>query len=96
MLLDMINANDIYDVAATMRHEFERLMTIHGPECVSQLIPKTVYVLELLEHLTDAGQKKNVELEELHSSVEKMKVDQEAHLIEREKYKKVRVNFHHI
>ena len=85
----MINTNDIYDVAAALRHEFERLMTVHGPECVSQLIPKTVYVLELLEQLTDAGQKKNAELEDLHSSVEKMKVDREAHLIEREKYKKV-------
>jgi hypothetical protein len=85
----MISTNDIYDVAACMRQEFERLMTIHGPDCVSQLIPKTVYVLELLEHLTDASQKKNAELEELHSSVEKLKVDKEAHLVEREKYKKV-------
>ncbi|XP_029915233.1 RILP-like protein 1 [Myripristis murdjan] len=63
---------DVYDIAAVVGHEFERVIDQYGCESMLRLVPKVVRVLELLEALVSrsaAGQ----EAEELRRELERLR-----------------------
>ena len=85
-----LTSSEVYDLAATLRQEFERLIVTYGPDPIATLIPQVVYVLELLEHLAEEYQKQATEKEELKYLVERLRADKEIRIAEKEKYEKVR------
>ncbi|XP_072243977.1 RILP-like protein 1 isoform X2 [Leuresthes tenuis] len=46
---------DVYDIAAVLGHEFERVIDKFGCECLVKVVPRVVRVLELLEALVSRG-----------------------------------------
>lgn len=67
---------DIYEDAAVIGSELEKIINNYGADVLKDLMPKVINVLELLEHLTIRNEKENDELAELRLRV---------HLLEAEK-----------
>ncbi len=80
---------DVYDIAASIGKEFETLIDNHGPEAVTELMPKVISVLEHLENLAAKNQKENAEIGELRYAVEKLQAEKVAKAEQRERYEKV-------
>ena len=47
--LPEISVLDVYNIAADIGKDFEKMISIHGDELVQGLMPKVIGVLELLE-----------------------------------------------
>ena len=80
---------DVYDIAATIGKEFEKIIDNYGPEAVTELMPKIITVLEQLEILANNNQKENAEIAELKFTIERLQADKKAKAEERIKYEKV-------
>ena len=81
---------DVYDIAASIGKEFELIIDNHGPEAVTELMPKVITVLEHLENLASRNQKENAEIVELRYAVEKLQAEKAAKAEQRERYEQVR------
>ena len=81
---------DVYDVAASIGKEFERIIDSYGPEAVTELMPKVINVLEQLEILASSNQKENAEISELRIDIERLTAEKVAKTEERHKYEQVR------
>ncbi|ELT86990.1 hypothetical protein CAPTEDRAFT_132652 [Capitella teleta] len=86
---DTLSPVDVYDIAATIGKEFEKIIDNYGPEAVTELMPKIITVLEHLEILSNNNQKENAEISELRFSIERLQADKKAKHEERMKYEKV-------
>ena len=87
-----ITVVDVYDTAAAIGQEFEKIIDIHGPETISDLMPKVIQVLEQLEILAGKNQAENAEINELRLTVERLQADKTAKAVEREQFEKVTLN----
>ncbi|ELT88429.1 hypothetical protein CAPTEDRAFT_107521 [Capitella teleta] len=85
---DTLSPVDVYDIAATIGKEFEKIIDNYGPEAVTELMPKIITVLEHLEILSNNNQKENAEISELRFSIERLQADKKAKHEERMKYEK--------
>ncbi|XP_035496016.2 RILP-like protein 1 isoform X1 [Scophthalmus maximus] len=63
---------DVYDAAAVLAHEFERVIDRFGCESLVGVVPKVVRVLELLEALVSRGAAAQ-EAEELRGELERLR-----------------------
>ncbi|XP_019956385.1 RILP-like protein 1 [Paralichthys olivaceus] len=63
---------DVYDIAAVLGHEFERIIDRFGCESLVRLVPKVVRVLEQLEALVSRGAA-GQEAEELRRELERLR-----------------------
>ncbi|CAB1439333.1 unnamed protein product [Pleuronectes platessa] len=63
---------DVYDIAAVLAHEFERIIDRFGCESLVALVPKVVRVLEQLEALVSRGAA-GQEAEELRRELERLR-----------------------
>ena len=86
-----INVVDVYDLAADIGKQFEILIDVHGPESVTNLMPKVITVLEHLETLASNYQKENSEISELKFAVERLESEKSAKASERIKYEQVSI-----
>lgn len=80
---------DVYDAAALIGKEFERIIDAFGAECVTELMPKVISVLEQLEELASSNQKENAEISELKFAVERLTAEKVAKTEERHRYEQV-------
>ncbi|KAG7489978.1 hypothetical protein JOB18_025142 [Solea senegalensis] len=67
-----LTVTDIYDIAALLGQEFERIIDRFGCECLVGVVPKVVRVLELLEALVSRGAAAQ-ETEELRRELERLR-----------------------
>jgi len=79
---------DVYDLAASIGKEFERIIDSHGPEAVTELMPKVITTLEHLEVLSNRNQKENTEISDLRTTVEKLEQEKSAKAEERARFEK--------
>uniref|UniRef100_A0A3B4B281 RILP-like protein 1 n=1 Tax=Periophthalmus magnuspinnatus TaxID=409849 RepID=A0A3B4B281_9GOBI len=63
---------DVYDIAALLGHEFERVIDRYGCEAMIGVVPKVVRVLELLEALVNYGGARN-KAEELQLELDRLR-----------------------
>ncbi|XP_068560222.1 RILP-like protein 1 [Cebidichthys violaceus] len=63
---------DVYDIAAVLGREFERIIDRFGCESLVEVVPKVVRVLELLEALVSSGAAEK-EAEELRRELERLR-----------------------
>ena len=77
---------DVYDAAASIGKEFERIIDSYGAEAVTELMPKVISVLEQLEILANNAQKENAEIGELTVAVERLTAEKVAKTEERHRY----------
>ncbi|XP_060934005.1 RILP-like protein 1 isoform X2 [Limanda limanda] len=65
---------DVYDIAAVVGQEFERIIDQHGCEALSRLMPKVVRVLEILEVMVSRSSI-SPETEELRLELDRLRLE---------------------
>lgn len=79
---------DVYDIAAVVGQEFERIIDQHGCEALSRLMPKVVRVLEVLEVMVSRGSV-GPETEELRLELDRLRLERMDRMEKEKKHKKV-------
>lgn len=79
---------DVYDIAAVVGQEFERIIDQHGCESLSRLMPKVVRVLEILEVMVSRSSI-SPETEELRLELDKLRLERLDRLEKEKKHRKV-------
>jgi hypothetical protein len=80
---------DVYDDAAIIGSELEKIITNYGSDVIKDLMPKVISVLELLEDLTIRNEKENDEINELKMRINGLEAEKTQRINEREKFEKV-------
>ena len=80
---------DVYDDAAIIGSELEKIITNYGTDVIKDLMPKVISVLELLEDLTIRNDKENDEINELKMRINGLEAEKTQRINEREKFEKV-------
>ncbi|KAJ8380261.1 hypothetical protein SKAU_G00010390 [Synaphobranchus kaupii] len=78
---------DVYDIAAVVGQEFERIIDQYGCEALSRLMPKVVRVLEILEVLVSRNSI-SPETEELRLELERLRMERMDRLEKEKKHQK--------
>ncbi|XP_014339706.1 RILP-like protein 1 isoform X2 [Latimeria chalumnae] len=78
---------DVYDIAAVVGQEFERIIDQHGCEAIARLMPKVVRVLEILEVLVSRNNI-NPEMEELRLELDRLRLERMDRLEKERKHQK--------
>ncbi|XP_061119065.1 RILP-like protein 1 isoform X2 [Conger conger] len=78
---------DVYDIAAVVGQEFERIIDQYGCEVLSRLMPKVVRVLEILEVLVSRNSI-SPETEELRLELDRLRLERMDRLEKEKKHKK--------
>ncbi|KAM9794157.1 RILP-like protein 1 isoform X6 [Syngnathus typhle] len=79
---------DVYDIAAAVGHEFERIIDQYGCEALSRLMPKVVRVLEILEVMVSRHNIGGPEADELRLELDKLKLERTERLEKEKKHRK--------
>lgn len=79
---------DVYDIAAVVGQEFERIIDQYGCEALSRLMPKVVRVLEILEVMVSRSSI-SPETEELRLELDKLRLERIDRLEKEKKHRKV-------
>ncbi|XP_043548579.1 RILP-like protein 1 isoform X4 [Chiloscyllium punctatum] len=69
-----LSVMDVYDIAAVVGQEFERIIDVFGCEAIAKLMPKVVRVLEMLEVLVSRNHM-NPEIDELRLELDRLRVE---------------------
>lgn len=88
-----VSVTDVYDQAAGIAREFDKLINTYGSEVVTELMPKVIRALEQLESLASRFEKDNEEIAQLRASVEKLESEKAGKAQERAKFEQVRNGF---
>lgn len=78
---------DVYDIAAVVGQEFERIIDQYGCEALSRLMPKVVRVLEILEVMVSRNSI-SPETEELRLELDKLRLERMERMEKEKKHKK--------
>ncbi|VDN54903.1 unnamed protein product [Dracunculus medinensis] len=70
-----ITVVDVYDLAASIGKDFERIIDLFGSDSVRQIMPKVISALETLEALANNNEKENEEIISLKKAVERLEND---------------------
>ncbi|XP_034048472.1 RILP-like protein 1 isoform X1 [Thalassophryne amazonica] len=78
---------DVYDIAAVVGQEFERIIDQYGCEALSRLMPKVVRVLEILEVLVSRSSI-SPETEELRLELDRLRLERSERLEKERRHRK--------
>ncbi|XP_047189843.1 RILP-like protein 1 isoform X5 [Scophthalmus maximus] len=78
---------DVYDIAAVVGQEFERIIDQYGCEALSRLMPKVVRVLEILEVMVSRSSI-GPETEELRLELDKLRLERTDRLEKEKRHRK--------
>lgn len=79
---------DVYDIAAELGQEFERVIDRFGCECLVGVVPRVVRVLEFLEVLVGRGAA-GQEAEELRRELDRLRRERRDRYEQEKKHQKV-------
>lgn len=79
---------DVYDIAAALGQEFERVIDKFGCECLVGVVPRVVRVLEFLEALVGRGAA-GQEAEELRRELDRLQRERSDRYEQEKKHQKV-------
>lgn len=86
---DVISVTDVYDQAAGIAHEFDKLIHNYGNDSVTELMPRVIKSLEQLETLATRYERDAEEINQLRYKVEKLETEKAEKAQERAKYDQV-------
>lgn len=84
--LEAISVTDVYDQAAGIAHEFDKLIQNYGNDSVTELMPRVIKSLEQLENLASRYEKDLEEINQLRYKVEKLEAEKVDKAQERAKF----------
>ena len=87
-LLD-VSVTDVYDQAAGIGKEFEKLIEAYGVESVTDLMPKVIRALEQLEALASKYEKESCEISDLRYAIDKLESEKADKVQERARFEEV-------
>ncbi|XP_055621278.1 RILP-like protein homolog [Toxorhynchites rutilus septentrionalis] len=70
-----ISVVDVYDLAANIGKEFEKIIDENGPDSVSGLIPKVIHILELLETIIISRENESSLVQDLNDKISQLEID---------------------
>lgn len=85
-----VTVTDVYDQAAGIGKEFEKLIENYGVDAVTDLMPKVIRALEQLEALASRYEKESSEINELKYAVDKLESEKADKNQERVRFEEVR------
>jgi len=77
---------DVYDEAALIGKDFERIIETYGTDIVRDLVPKVIRILELLESQAAKNEKTTDEFLEMNTRIERLEAEKNEARELREKY----------
>ena len=80
--------SDVYDDAAVIGSELEKIINNYGSDVLKDLMPKVIKVLELLESLTMKKESESDELNEMRVTLSSLEMEKAQRTNEREKFEK--------
>lgn len=86
----VISVTDVYEQAAGIAHEFDKLIHNYGSDSVSELMPRVIRSLEQLENLASRYERDIEEINQLRYKVEKLEAEKAEKAQERAKFDQVR------
>ncbi|GMT19353.1 hypothetical protein PFISCL1PPCAC_10650, partial [Pristionchus fissidentatus] len=81
-----ITVVDVYDLAASIGKDFEKLIQLHGNESIRGIMPKVISALETLEALAANNEAENEQISNLERTVERLENEKAAKLVDRVKF----------
>ncbi|XP_046568229.1 RILP-like protein 1 isoform X2 [Haliotis rubra] len=81
-----ISVTDVYDQAAGIAQEFDKLITTYGNDAVTDLMPKVIKALEQLETLASRYETENDEINGLRLLVDNLKAEKAGKAQERARF----------
>ncbi|CAF1177986.1 unnamed protein product [Didymodactylos carnosus] len=84
-----LTVEGVYDEAALIGKDFERIIELYGTDTIKDLVPKVIRILELLETQAAKNEKETDELTELKMRIEKLEMEKNETRGLREKFDKV-------
>ncbi|XP_059147379.1 RILP-like protein 1 isoform X3 [Physella acuta] len=84
--IQAISVTDVYDQAAGIAHEFDKLIQNYGNDSVTELMPRVIRSLEQLETLASRYERDLEEINQLRYKVEKLEAEKTEKAQERAKF----------
>ncbi|KAK6746309.1 hypothetical protein RB195_012427 [Necator americanus] len=81
-----ITVVDVYDLAASIGKDFEKIIELHGNDCVRGIMPKVISALETLESLANNNERENEEIISLQKTVERLEQEKQARQLQTAKF----------
>ena len=83
-----VSVVDVYDIASEIGKECEKLIDLYGVESVTNLMPKVIHALELLENLATKNDRENTTVQELRSKISQLESDKIGKAEDRQRFEK--------
>lgn len=84
-----VSVVDVYDIASEIGKECEKLIDLYGVESVTNLMPKVIHALELLENLATKNERENTTVQELRAKILQLENDKVEKAECRQRFEKV-------
>ncbi|XP_076626117.1 rab interacting lysosomal protein like isoform X1 [Colletes latitarsis] len=83
-----VSVVDVYDIASEIGKECEKLIDAFGVESVTNLMPKVIHGLELLESLATKNECENTIVQELRAKISQLETDKIGKAEDRQRFEK--------
>ncbi|XP_012233222.1 RILP-like protein homolog isoform X1 [Linepithema humile] len=83
-----VSVVDVYDIASEIGKECEKLIDLYGVESVTNLMPKVINALELLENLATKNEGENTMVQELSAKISQLESDKIGKAEDRQRFEK--------
>ncbi|GAB6030351.1 hypothetical protein CHUAL_014174 [Chamberlinius hualienensis] len=84
----VVSVVDVYEIATDMGKAIERLMECYGADAMTELMPKVINVLELLESFAASGEQEMDTVDELRCRVAQLEIEKIGKQEDRIRYEK--------
>ncbi|KMR05121.1 rilp-like protein [Lasius niger] len=88
-----VSVVDVYDIASEIGKECEKLIDLFGAQSVTNLMPKVINALELLENLAIKNERENTTVQELSAKISQLESDKIGKAEDRQRFEKVIITF---
>ncbi|XP_029173445.1 RILP-like protein homolog isoform X1 [Nylanderia fulva] len=83
-----VSVVDVYDIASEIGKECEKLIDLFGAPSVTNLMPKVINALELLENLAIKNERENTTVQELSAKISQLESDKIGKAEDRQRFEK--------
>lgn len=90
-----VSVVDVYDIASEIGKECEKLIDSCGADSITNLMPKVINALELLENLATKNERENTLVQELRAKIAQLETDKIGKAEDRQRFEKVHLTYTH-
>ncbi|XP_011498087.1 PREDICTED: RILP-like protein homolog isoform X1 [Ceratosolen solmsi marchali] len=83
-----VSVVDVYDIASEIGKECEKLIDSYGSDSITNLMPKVINALELLENLATKNERENTTVQELRAKISQLELDKIGKAEDRQRFEK--------